>query len=61
MVPWTLVEMDLFTHNDHSYLLVVDVTSRFPVVRNLTRETTKAIVTSLKNVYADLVCQRREC
>ena len=59
MVPWTLVEMDLFMHNDHSYLLVVDVTSRFPVVRNLTRETTKAIVTSLKNVYADFGLPKR--
>ena len=46
-------------HNDHSYLLVVDVTSRFSVVRNLTRETTKAIVTSLKNVYADFGLPKR--
>ena len=59
MVPWTLVEMDLFTHNDQSYLLVVDVTSRFPVFRKLTRETTKAIVTSLKGVYADFGLPKR--
>ena len=59
MVPWTLIEMDVFTHNDHSYLLIVDVTSRFPVVRNLTRETTKAIVTSLKHIYADFGLPKR--
>ena len=59
MVPWTLIEMDVFRHNDHSYLLLVDVTSRFPVVRNLTRETTKAIVTSLKNIYADFGLPKR--
>ena len=41
LVPWTLLEMDLFTCNDHTFLLVVDVTSRFPVVRILSNETTK--------------------
>ena len=27
LVPWTLLEMDLFSLDDHSFLLVVDVTS----------------------------------
>ena len=51
--------MDLFTHNEQSYLLIVDVTSRFPVVRKLSRETTSAIVTSLKGVYADFGLPKR--
>ena len=34
MVPWTMLEMDLFTLDGHTFLLVVDVTSRFPVVQN---------------------------
>ena len=51
--------MDVFTHNDHSYLLIIDVTSRFPLVRNLTRETTKAIVTSLKSIYVDFGLPKR--
>ena len=59
MVPWTLVKMDLFMHNDQTYLLVVDVTSRFPVVRKLTRETRKAILTSLKGIYVDFGLPKR--
>ena len=59
MIPWTLVEMDLFTHNEQSNLLVIDVTLRFPVVRKLTRETSSAIVTSLKGVYVDFGLPKR--
>ena len=29
LVPWLLLEMDLFTLDDQTFLLVVDVTSRF--------------------------------
>ena len=44
LVPWTFLEMDLFTCDDHSFLLVIDVTSRFPVVRILSKETTKVCI-----------------
>ena len=53
LVPWTLLEMDLFTCNHHTFLLVVDVTSRFPMIRILSSETIKSVVNALKGVYCD--------
>ena len=32
LLPWSMLEMDLFMIDDHSFLLVVDMTSHFPVV-----------------------------
>ena len=42
------IQMDLFTLEGHTFLLVVDVTSRFPVVRILNSETTKSVLNALK-------------
>ena len=42
LVPWTLLEMDLFSLEDHTVLLVVDVTLCFPVVRIINNETSKS-------------------
>ena len=53
LVAWTLLEMDIFTCNDHTFLLIVDVTSRFPVVRILPYETTRSVLNALKGVYCD--------
>ena len=52
--PWTLIEMDVFTCEDHTFLLTVDMTSRFPVVRILSSETTRSVLNAIKI----LVCQR---
>ena len=38
MFLWTVLELGLFTMDDHTFLLIVDVTSRFPVVRILNIE-----------------------
>ena len=51
--PWTLIETDLFSLNDHTFLLVVDVTSRFPVVRILNRKTSRLVINALKGIYCD--------
>ena len=59
LVPWTLLEMDLFTCDDHTFLLVVDVISRFPVVRILSNETTKSVINSLKGINCDFGLPRR--
>ena len=53
LVPWSLLEMDLFTLDDQTFLLVVDVTSRFPVVRILSSETANSVINTLKGVYCD--------
>ena len=53
MVPWTMLEMDLFTLDSHTFLLVVDVMSRFPVVRILNTESCRSVLNALKGVYCD--------
>ena len=34
-IPWSKVAMDIFHYESHSYLLIVDYTSRFPIVREV--------------------------
>ena len=53
LVPWTLLEMDLFTLEDHTFLLVADITLHFPVVRILSNETSRAVINTLKGVYSN--------
>ena len=53
MVPWTILEMDLFTLDGHTLLLLVDVLSRFPVVRILNIESCRSVLNALKGVYYD--------
>ena len=59
LVPWSLLEMDLFTLDDQTFLLVVDVTSRFPVVRILSSKTASSVINALKGVYCDFRLPRR--
>ena len=59
LVPWTLLEMDLFSMDDHSFLLVVDVTSHFPVVRILPNESSRSVINALKGIYSDFGLPRR--
>ena len=56
--PWTLVEMDIFTCEDHTFFLTVDITSSFPVVRILSSETTRSVLNAIKESIVTLVCQR---
>ena len=51
--------MDLFMLDGHSFLLVFDVTSRFPVVRILNSETTKSVLNALKGIYCDFGLPKR--
>ena len=48
LVPLSLLEMDLFNLDDQTFLLLVDVTSRFPVVRILSSETANSGINALK-------------
>ena len=50
---WSMVQTDLFMLDGHSFLLVVDVTSRFPVVRILKNEMTTSVINALKGIYCD--------
>ena len=59
LVAWTLLEMDLFTCDNTNFLLVVDATSRFPVVRVLPNETSRSIINALKGIYCDFGLPKR--
>ena len=48
LVAWTLLELDLFTFENGTFLLIVDVTSSFPVVRILSNESTRSVLNALK-------------
>ena len=59
LVAWTLLKLDLFTCDNSTFLLIVDVTSRFPVVRILSSESTRSVLNVLKGVYCDFRLPRR--
>ena len=59
LVTWTLLELDLFTCKNAIFLLIVDVTSQFPVVRNLPSESTRSVLNALKGVYCDFGLPKR--
>ena len=44
LIPWTTLEMDLFMLECHTFLLVVDVMSRFPVVRILKNGSSRSVL-----------------
>ena len=53
LVPWTKLATDIFHFEGDSYLLVVDYTSRFPIVRKLTSMTGKAIARHMQAIFAE--------
>ena len=61
LVPWTLLEIDIFTCEDHQFLHVVDVSYKFPVVRILPNETTRTVLNALKGVYIVILDCPKEC
>ena len=53
VTPWTKLGTDIFTLDRINYLLIVDYTSKFPVVRKLTSMTGKAVVSHSKNIMSE--------
>ena len=51
--PWTKIVMDIFYFDGPSYLLIVDYTSRLPVVRKLTSMTTQHVAGQMKLVFSE--------
>ena len=45
--------------DDSTFLLVVDITSRFPVVRILSSESANSVINALKGVYCDFGLPKR--
>ena len=50
---WTNIQTNLITLDGQSFLLVVDVTSWFPMVRILKSEMATSVINALKGVYCD--------
>ena len=51
--PWTKVTTELFYFNGDSYLLIVDYTSRFPVVRKLSSTTAQNVTSQMKLIFSE--------
>ena len=51
--PWTKVATDLFHFEGNSYLLLIDYTSQFPVMRKLTSMTAHHIANHIKQIFAE--------
>ena len=52
-VPWTKLASDIFHFQNDSYLLIVDFTSRFPIVRKLTSMTAKHVASHFSQVFSE--------
>ena len=50
---WSMVQTDLFMLDGQSFLLLVDITSHFPVVRILRNEMATGVINVLKGIYCD--------
>ena len=51
--PWTKIATDIFYFDGTSYLLIVNYTSRFPVMRKLTSTTAQHVVGQMKLVFSE--------
>ena len=49
--PWTKVATDIFHFENDFYLLIVDYTSRFPVVIKLISTTTQQVASQMKLIF----------
>ena len=67
IVPWTKLATDLFHFEGQAYLLIVDYTSQFPIVRKLTSMTAHHIANHCKQIFAEygwldtLISDNRPC
>ena len=51
--PWKKLATDLFTYDRANYLLVVDYTTKFPVVRTLTDLTACVVTEHMKAIFSE--------
>ena len=51
--PWTKIVTDIFYFDGVSYLLIVDYTSRFPVVKKLASVTAQQVASQIRLVISD--------
>ena len=53
VVPWTKLASDIFHFQNDSYLLIVDFTSRFPLVHTLKSMTAKQVASYFSQVFSE--------
>ena len=51
--PWTKVATDIFHFKNDSYLLIVDYTSRFPIVRKLISAKAQQVASHMKLIFSE--------
>ena len=51
--PWTKLATDIFTFDNHNYLVMVDYTSKFPVVRKLSSMTARVVTEIIKSIFSE--------
>ena len=52
-VPWSKVATDIFHYESQPYLLIVDYTSRFPIVRKLKSMSAQQITEHFKSIFSE--------
>ena len=52
VLPWSKLASDIFYFDGESYLLIVDYTSHFPIIRKLSSMTRKAIAHHMQSVFS---------
>ena len=53
IVSWKSIAIDLFIFQDKTYMVVVDLFSRFPVVRHLHGESMKLVLNAFKAIFSN--------
>ena len=51
-IPWTKLAMDIFTFDNENYLLVVDYTSKFPIICKLPYKTARVVTEIMKSIIS---------
>ena len=54
--PWSKLTSDIFHFEGDSYLLIVDYTSHFPIIRKLNSMTGKAIAHHMQSIFSKYRC-----
>ena len=52
-VPWSKVATDIFHYESQPYLLIVDYTSRFPIVRRLKLMSAQSVTEHFKSIFSE--------
>ena len=52
-MPWSKLTMDIFTFDNSNYLVVVDYTSKFRLIRRLSSMIAQAVTEMLKSIFAE--------